>query len=304
MGENTKIEWATHTLNLWIGCEAISPACDHCYAAAYAKRVGRDFSQRTRTLSTTWSKALKYQAQAAAFFLEHGHRQRIFVNSLSDFFDNEAPQQWRQDFFELARLTPDLDYLLLTKRIGNAPRMLPEDWGNGYPNVWIGATVPNQPEADRDIPKLLRVRAAIRFLSVEPMLGPLSFVGRWVNHPNPALHENWLEALDWVIAGGESGPEARPTHPEWIRQLRDQCIAIGTPFLMKQWGEWMPVSQMSDGEQDRDEVRRRSTTVLQLDGVEEFAFPPGAMTLYRMGKAYSGRKLDGRTWDEFPKVSQ
>ncbi|HEY0684684.1 MAG TPA: phage Gp37/Gp68 family protein [Steroidobacter sp.] len=341
MAENTKIEWADHTLNWWTGCEHISPACDHCYAETWAKRAGRNFAERKLTTDATRRKALKWEANAAAFEREHGRRQRVFVNSLADVFDNKVPQEWRDSLFDMIRATPSLDYLLLTKRIGNAKRMLPADWGSGYPNVWMGSTVVTQEEADRDIPKLLALPARVRFLSIEPMLGQISLDHEWLEcerfEHSPDCNDDLCALaagendcagkvveyprIDWVIAGGESSSKARPSHPEWFRALRDQCGAAGVAFFFKQWGSWWPISQMPDGVSDiyfdpkygrpkrdnydnRPEPHPAETTVLQLDGTQEFAFPPGAITCYRVGKMISGRLLDRCEHNEFPRTTR
>lgn len=303
MSANTKIEWADHTFNPWIGCSKISPGCDHCYAelerATKALGVVWGSNQaRHRTAAGNWALPKRWNSQADAFMAQHGRRQRVFCASLADVFDNAVDPQWRADLFELIEATPNLDWLLLTKRIGNVERMVPEAtdlieygegwqsmWGQGvWPtNVWLGATIIDQAEADRDIPKLLSVPAAKRFLSMEPLLGPVSFEGLWVPHANPAMHENMLEALDWVIVGGESGPNARPMHPDWARSLRDQCEAAGVPFLFKQWGEWLP----TDAE-DQPVYRGEHRYI----GRRWHAF--------KVGKATAGRLLDGRTWDGTP----
>lgn len=251
MGANTNIEWATHTLNWWTGCEPISPACAHCYAAAWAKRAGRDFAERRLTTEANRRQAFKWEKNAPAFEAEHGHRQRIFVNSLADVFDNQVPQTWRDELFATIRDTPSLDYLLLTKRIGNAKKMLPADWGDGYPNVWLGSTVVTQEEADRDIPKLLATPAAIRFLSCEPLLGPVDITEWLWGFENPCAtcprdidcecgwntrKENKLPSIDLVICGGESGSNARPMDIRWADDLRQQCADASTAFFMKQLG--------------------------------------------------------------------
>lgn len=322
MGENSSIEWTHHTFSPWWGCAKVSPACDHCYAERWARRVWPKLklwdanSSRLAFSKDTWNNPFKWNRRAA----KTGIRERVFCASMSDVFDNhDAVTDERERLWEVIRKTPGLDWLLLTKRIGNVPRMLPKSWGDGWPNVWLGISVCNQEEADRDIPKLLALPARARFLSCEPLLGPISFVGKWIHHPDPAVHANMLERLDWIIVGGESGHDARPMHPEWARSLRDQCVAVGVPYFFKQWGEWWPISQMphgvSDsyfdpkyGQRERDPYDTRPapravrSTVLQLDGSQEFAFPPGAMTCFKVGKKAAGRLLDGRTWDEFPTV--
>lgn len=243
MSKNTNIEWCHHTFNPWIGCAAISPGCTNCYAAAWAKRCGRDFSERTRT--KTWGDPIKWNADHEMFYAEHGCRQRVFCASLADVFDNAVDPQWRVDLFELIEKTPNIDWLLLTKRIGNVMAMIEDacqciDHGEGWQsmwaqgqwpaNVWLGATIVNQEEADRDIPKLLDVPARIRFLSIEPLLSHVDLTPMFEYRADV-----WNDTgVHWVIAGGESGPGARPMHPDFARSLRDQCAAAGVPFFMKQ----------------------------------------------------------------------
>ncbi|MBN9324698.1 MAG: phage Gp37/Gp68 family protein [Delftia acidovorans] len=334
MSENSKIEWTDHTFNPWEGCQKVGPGCDHCYAenrnARFAGGQAINWgpgAPRRRTSVSNWNLPLRWNAQAEAFQAQHGRRQRVFCASLADVFDNAVSREWRDDLAALILDTADLDWLLLTKRIGNAGAMLGEMFLDGPPaNVWLGATVVNEAEADRDILKLLRIPASVRFLSMEPLLGPVSFEGLFANPSNIADGTNALEELDWVIVGGESGPGARPMHPDWALSLRDQCEAVGTAFMFKQWGEWRPISQMSEGE-DRalwrsrviakphedqsnlDDIYGRvcttESTVIHLDGsvhhfLEPNAFPLGAMTMYRVGKKAAGRQLDGRTWDETP----
>lgn len=317
MSENTKIEWADHTFNPWIGCVAISPGCVNCYAADWAKRYGRDFAARTRT--KTWGDPVKWNARHDAFHSQHGRRQRVFCASLADVFDNAVDPQWRADLFELIRATPNLDWLLLTKRIGNVDAMI--EAAGGWPaNAKLGITVVDQKEADRDIPRALKVKEkhAIRvlFLSIEPQLGPVSFEGQWVNHANPAMHENMLEALDWVIVGGESGPGARPMHPDWARSLRDQCEAAGVPFLFKQWGNWRAAAWFDGPDADSDagddfvDLDRVNHHFLAVDGRTwdtnggRYMYPPMPLghwcLMVNEGKKAAGRQLDGRTWDGFP----
>ena len=367
MAENTKIEWTDHTFNPWIGCTKVGPGCDHCYAENLMdKRMGVAVwgpgNERVRTKPANWKMPLRWNAQADAFMAQHGRRQRVFCASLADVFDNAVPVQWRRDLFDLIEATPNLDWLLLTKRIGNARSLYAEaylDSARPWPaNVWLGATIVNQPEADRDIPKLLQAPSRVLFLSMEPLLG-LVDIRRWLQ-PHCERHPGKLESdgkcevcesrgiwglpgaevlqehekapirrgLDWVIVGGESGPGARPMHPEWARSLRDQCEAAGVPFLFKQYGDWKPISQMEEAEhsalykpnviakphenQDNlNDVYGRKctvpTTVLHIDGsthgiAEPMAFGQGteAMQIFQVGKKAAGRLLDGRTWDGFP----
>ncbi len=233
MGSNSKIEWCDHTWNPWIGCTRVSPGCEHCYAERYAGRFGLAQwgagSPRRRTGRASWKLPLAWNASAA----RRGIRYRVFVESLGDFFDNEVPDALRLEVLQLLALQQHLDPIVLTKRIGNAERFFKEHPAAARvfaAQVWLGVTAVNQEEADRDIPKLLRLPARIRFVSMEPLLGPVRLGG-----PISC-------ALDWVIAGGESGPRARQMDPDWVRSLRDECARAGTPFFFKQWGNLNPLT--------------------------------------------------------------
>jgi protein gp37 len=265
MAENTRIEWADHTFNPWVGCTKVSPACDHCYAEGWAKRTGQPHlwqGDRRRTSAANWQQPLKWNRQAE----RDGCRFRVFCASLADVFDNQVPARWRHDLWHRIDQTPHLDWLLLTKRPQNVAKMLPDTatgvkpWGDGWPNVWLGTTVENQAEADRRIPHLLAVPAAVHFLSCEPLLGPVDLTTIYHDQTMTDALEGMSESnvidagdryvavnpvyrrhprIDWVIAGGESGHGARPSHPAWFRSLRDQCAAAGVPFHFKQHGAWI-----------------------------------------------------------------
>lgn len=306
MGENTKIEWAHHTFNPWVGCTKVSAACDHCYAEGWAKRTGSPelwSGERRRTGHANWQKPIVWNGKAELL----GIRYRVFCASLADVFDNQVPKEWRFDLFTLIRETPHLDWLLLTKRPQNIAKMLPLDWGDGWPNVWLGTTVENQVEGDRRIPILLRVPAAIRFLSYEPALGPLDlWSARYPLTPSTYVSAfNWGKGIHWVIAGGESGPNARPAHPDWFRGVRDDCIGGSAAFLFKQWGEWAP-GECADGPPTRTE----RTAELRADGswsfssitprVSEELHRDDEPDLYRVGKKRAGRSLDGVEHNGFP----
>jgi protein gp37 len=234
----------------------------------------------------------------------------VFHNSLSDMFDNAVPDAWRMDAFQAMADTPNLIHLVLTKRIGNVRPYTQRDGlafdliGDG--RVQLGATICNQAEADRDIPKLLAVPAARRFLSVEPLLGSVSFEGMFANTADIRDGTNMLEMLDWVIVGGESGPQARPMHPDWAWDLKNQCEAAGVPFLFKQWGEWMPESAMSY-EQRMKDMGQLECLYVKLDGsthwVDEDDHTPydaSDVRMVKVGKKAAGRLLYGRTWDGAP----
>ncbi len=321
MGTGTAIEWAHHTYNPWFGCTRISPACDHCYAAEWDKRYhgGEHWgagAPRKRTSVQTRNAPYRWARHAR----ETGERPRVFCCSLADVFDNEVPAEWRDELWQVIRDTPELDWLLLTKRIGNVRSMLPDDWGEGWPHVWLGITVVTQAEAERDIPKLLGTPAAVRWLSMEPLLGPIG-IEQFLRRGDDDLRSvdplaatlladaadsgnAWVRpALDWVVAGGESGPGARPLHPAWVRSLRDQCAEANVPFFFKQWGEWAPgecagaierterTADLFDGEWSFGLIRPS-----ELDGMHWEDEPD----VYRVGKKTAGRLLDGVTHDGFP----
>lgn len=307
MAEQSAIEWCDSTFNPWIGCTAISPACDHCYAEAMmSTRMGRvewgAGKPRSLTSEAYWRQPVRWNAKPFWECSACGWRgesldcvdcpscrapsglsparRRVFCASLSDWLDNEVPIEWFVYLLDLIHRTPNLDWLMLSKRIGNwrsrmnaaiayieaLPDWPGEDSRRGHHleplrnwladwlvlckapfNVWLGATVCNQTESDRDIPKLLTVPARVRFLSIEPMLGPIDLTDIVVRHRGgtedhfSALYDpdddeaETASYIDWVICGGESGPHARPMHPDWVRSLRDQCAAAGVPFLLKQW---------------------------------------------------------------------
>jgi protein gp37 len=179
MGENSKIEWCDHTFNPWIGCQKVSPGCDHCYAEAqnaFRKWNGGTWgphAPRKRTSDRYWKNPLKWNAEAGLFERRHDHRPRVFCASLADVFDNQVSPSLREDLFELIRECGRLDWLLLTKRPQNILKMLPADWADGYANVWLGMTAEDQPHFDQRWKHLLHVPAAIKFISYEPALGPL-----------------------------------------------------------------------------------------------------------------------------------
>jgi protein gp37 len=321
MAENSSIEWCDHTFNPFIGCTKISPGCDNCYAEHLMdkrmhKVVWGPQGDRVRTSPANWREPLRWNKGHAEFFAAHGRRQRVFCASLADVFDNAVDPAWRRDLFDLIELTPNLNWLLLTKRIGNAFEMVARarshDWLAGRNNVWLGATIVNQEEADRDIPKLLETPARVRFLSMEPLLGPvdLSVIdldGHSEIYPlkgtrgceyDDGTSAPDLPEIDWVIVGGESGSNARPMHPQWASALRDQCKAAGVPFLFKQWGQWMP------GKKDGAEVSLtfQSADATGPDQPAWFEWPDGQISA-RVGKKAAGRLLDGSTHDEFPEAT-
>jgi protein gp37 len=290
MGEHSTIEWTTHTHNRWWGCVHHSPACDHCYAEAWAHfqlppgwlivGEGREVPRRTKhgdperpeiwgpgaprifppDDSPVLSEPLRWNRKAAAL----GERHRVFVSSMCDIFErhrlaevNDMMDANRAHLFgEIVSKCSSLDFLLLTKRPHDVMRLVPSTWRANWPsNVWIGATVEDQQRAAQRLNHLVHIPAPVRFVSAEPLLGPLELAG-------------WIGQLDWVIAGGESGAGARASQIDWVRSVRDQTTSAGKAFFFKQWGPWA----QRDGEGNRLVKLRR----------KDF------------------RLLDGRTWDEFP----
>lgn len=291
MAETTKIEWVDHTFNPWIGCTRISDACDNCYAASMSHRRGwarfETGAPRKRTTADNWKKPLLWNKKAAAA----GGRRKVFGPSLGDPFDAEVSDDWRADYLKVIDATPWLDYILLTKRPQIAVKFFT---GRKVPdNLWPGVTAENQKMLELRAPIICSIEAKVHVLSAEPLLGPLratDFLG------------TGRRSLSWVIAGGESGPKARPSHPDWFRSLRDQCQAAGVPFFFKQWGEFEP--QHSNRAWKRVPAHRwvsSSGPVISRDDERAvFELDPDAALMMRRGKKNAGALLDGRAWREFP----
>lgn len=287
MAENSHISWTDHTFNPWIGCTNVGPGCDHCYAEKLATtRLGVGWGNdapRYRTKPGNWAKVRRWHNKADEFKAANGHYPRVFAASLADIFDNKVDPSWRADFWELVRTTPKLQWLIVTKRVGNVAKMLPADWGTGYLNVVLIITVVNQEEADRDIPKLIATPAAQRGLSIEPMLGPVDLF-RYIS---PQVTSTPL--VDWVITGGESKQldGARPLvdlEAAWVREVDDQCAEAGVAHHFKQWGHTIPIDQISTtpGEPGQNRItytKDKSRAVFHdtmgraLDGIEHNGFP-------------------------------
>lgn len=283
MGETTGIEWADGSWNPVIGCTKVSPACTNCYAETYAsQRLGRPElwrGERHVTSESTWGVPERMDRKAAKL----GRRLRLFVASLTDVAEDhpvwesrpwvshvrgvgDVREPWTvrdRMWFKIAMLR-NVDVLLLTKRIDRLLELVPREWLDAWPaHVWVGTTVEDQQRADERIPHLLRVPARVRFVSMEPLLGPVSLAPWLVNIRFQRHRETGEERrvteyegvvldadavtvnygstspahrkpIDWVITGGESGPKARPSHPDWFRSVRDQCARAEVPFFMKQ----------------------------------------------------------------------
>jgi protein gp37 len=281
MGANSGIEWTHHTFNPWWGCVKVSPACDHCYAETWAKRTGFDVwgkdAERRFFGDAKWAEPFRWDRAAA----KAGERHRVFCGSMCDVMEDRNGwavghlEAARQRLWSLIEATPNLDWLLLTKRPQNFRRFLPPAWlENPRPNVWLMTTVESNDFMWR-VEALLEVPAAVHGVSYEPALGPADFSPYL---PDPAirrtLNGRTLPTLNWIIAGGESGGHARPAEAEWFRSVRDQCEQGGVAFLFKQWGEFAPTSEYRDGR----------------------------IFMSRVGKKAAGRELDGRIHDGYPVI--
>lgn len=311
---STKIEWTEATWNPVTGCTKVSQGCKNCYAERLAPKV---FAGQVVEVNTTPPKHPEMKASAfrPRVFTDvrcHPERldaplhwkkpRRIFVNSMSDLFHEDVPDEFIDQVFAIMARAPQHTFQILTKRPARALAFLKDDvredyitdywradepdretWSLMLPlkNVWLGVSVEDQPTADERIPLLLQTPAAVRFLSCEPLLGPIDLqrTNRW-----PAAE--YITQIDWVIAGGESGPKARPSHPDWFRSLREQCAAASVPFFFKQWGEWGD----EDDCFDRDVIKE--TARIHHWG--------GGTYSTRVGKKAAGRLLDGRTHNEYP----
>lgn len=219
MALDTHIAWCDDSLNAWWGCTEVDPACDNCYAKTLSERFDKaKWGQgEPRMFVKSWRNTLQaIQRKARA----EGRRRRVFVESMGDLFDNQVPDEWRRDLFEAIRQVPECDFLLLTKRIGNARAMLPSDWPVGFEHCWLGISAGTQQALDRDAPKLFEIPASVRWMSAEPLLEPL-----------------WLgagPAWDWIVIGGESGRHRRNPGLPAFMALASRCEALRIPLFVKQ----------------------------------------------------------------------
>ena len=233
MSERTNIAWATSTWNPWIGCTRVGPGCDGCYAAV--SRPARVFKvawgpgqPRHRTAMSNWKEPLAWNRKAA----KTGQPWRVFCSSLADVFDNQAPAGARSDLFRLIEATPELDWLLLTKRPENIGKMIDAGgWFKGFPpNVWLGTTCEDQAAYDRRWPILAQFNLRVRFISYEPAIGPLTII-------------HHKEKPDWIICGGESGKGFRDMPPIWAEDIMEECDEHFIPFFMKQMAGLKPIPE-------------------------------------------------------------
>lgn len=319
--QNTNIQWTDHTVNFWWGCTKVSRACKHCYAESVAKVFGKRLfgtvpqwgagKPRFERLEKARAEALKIQRSAerrAKGGESEVRRPRVFVNSMSDWLDDEVPLEWLAYLLETLHLCPNVDFQLLTKRPENwrdrvtacmghldgAAHDYLRDWlkyGTAPDNLWIGTTVEDQKAANTRIPHLLKIPAEVRFLSCEPLVGAIDLRipqlrGAMDDPRFGGNFKDFNEALHWIIAGGESGGPAVPMHPDWVRSLRDQCAAAQVAFFFKQWGEWLPQAQAA-------------ALPAPARAYKGHRFDDGTLML-RVGVQDAGRMLDGVQHHAFP----
>lgn len=272
----SKIEWTDKTWNPVTGCTKISQGCKHCYAETFYERFHGKGSFRNVTchedrlrIPFAWKKP-----------------SMVFVNSMSDLFHEDVPFSFIKSVLHTIYHAPMHTFQILTKRPERMVQFFKwldnSDLSANFPNMWLGVSVEDQGAADERIPLLLQVPAAVRFLSCEPLLGPINFAKVPVG--KAGFDYTMGDTIHWVIVGGESGHGARPMHPKWARSLRDQCAAAAVPFFFKQWGEYVSVSEVAGPG-------------------KHHSFPDGA-TVRRTGKRAAGRTLDGQTHNAFPSQLQ
>lgn len=366
MGQDSKIEWTDTTWNPVVGCSKVSAGCAHCYAVGQAARIERMQPKNQAYASLTmvrdngvrdWTGEVRCLPERLDHPLRWQKPRRVFVNSMSDLFHPDVPFEFIAAVFGVMAATQRHTFQVLTKRPErmlewfhwfpehyNGPRLSGTDWDHlseklrqapetlwPLPNVWIGVSVEDQRAADERIPLLVQVPACVRFLSCEPLLGPVNIPalglvnrgGEW----QPA--EAWSEkrrmpaekAIHWVIVGGESGPNARPMNPDWARAIRDQCNSARVPFFFKQHGEWEEVAEDAATRGDQYMICRERSGKTEaryqwdlyawnyddppMKGAEAGRWSPWRdVLMHRAGKHSTGRLLDGRTWDEMPEVPQ
>jgi protein gp37 len=306
MGDKTKIEWTDATWNPVTGCTKVSQGCKNCYAERVFNRA---YWNKPVLFAGSEKGGPIYRPREFADVQCHPERleqplhwkkpRRIFVNSMSDLFHESVPDQFISGVFQNMECATQHVFQILTKRSERMQRYMTwrfQERNEGRfaysppKHIHLGVSCEDQPTADERIRWLLQTLTAVRFVSLEPLLGPINT-------------KPWITGIDWVIVGGESGPGARPMHPDWARSIRDQCVAAGVPFFFKQWGEWAPTEMKAGGDLGGD-MRRGLTTIVHAPGNPEGYFRRGDEMMSRVGKKAAGALLDGREWREFPKGSK
>ncbi|MEA3537649.1 MAG: phage Gp37/Gp68 family protein [Pseudomonadota bacterium] len=335
MADTTKIEWTDATWNPITGCTVHSAGCTNCYAMQLAGTRLRNHPSRkglTREVNGNhvWTGEVRFNEQWLLQPLQWKRPRDIFVCAHADLFHGFVPDAWIDKIFAVMAMASHHRFQVLTKRsdrmraymtrpdlradLLDAASHLTDDWkwqARGVwnaetwplPNVWLGVSVEDQKAADERIPDLLATPAAIRWLSCEPLLGPvdLNSVKRWSECNIPEYGGEGYEfisclrgGLDWIVCGGESGPNARPMHPDWARSLRDQCAAAGVPFHFKQWGEWVP------GGHPAAAALPATSLGDQMKLMAKSGQFPDGQSMFLVGKKAAGRLLDGVQHDGVP----
>lgn len=288
VSDKTGIEWTEATWNPVSGCSKVSQGCKHCYAEREWPRLAAPRARPNIYTGRAFTD-VKCHPEKLDIPLRWQKPRRIFVNSMSDLFHEDVPDEFINQVFEVMNQAHRHVFQVLTKR---PERMLEymstRKWPNAVTiygaaplNVWLGVSIEDQATADERIPLLLQTPAAVWWISAEPLIGPLmidTFLGLLPEDDDGAPYPG---RIDWLVVGGESGPQARPMHPDWARSLRDQCLECGVPFFFKQWGEWAPDAPIS----------KYADSTIKLDDGTYLRF---------VGKKRAGRELDGRTWEEYP----
>jgi protein gp37 len=337
MGRDTEIIWAIHSANFWRGCTKVSPGCANCYAERHSVRnpavlgVWGDAGTRVAASESYMRQPLAWDRAAA----KAGRRDTVFALSLGDVWEDRPDLVGpRTKLLEVIDRTPNLTWLLLSKRPGNwakclratidgsrsgPGKSLAYEWldGDEPDNVAVGISIEDQKAAADRWPRLLEIPARLRFASCEPLLGPLNLEAidggdgvhnalRGTMGVEGRVGATGLGRLDWVIVGGESGTRARPMHPDWVRSIRDQCIAAKVPFMVKQWGEWVPGEPTAQAPlwrfQNGEELDANGFPAeLTARAVDGWQYDIDGPTVWRrVGRAAAGRMLDEREWLEFP----
>ena len=294
---STKIEWTDKTWNPLTGCTIVSPGCHNCYAMRLSARLEAMGQEKYAgvTKDGRWTGKIKLIEKALAIPFKWRKPRMVFVNSMSDLFHEDVPFEFIDKVFAVMHQCHQHTFQILTKRISNAVDFADRRplYRHPLPNVLIGPSIENQRTCNERLPDAVRLAQMgwQVMLSLEPMLGPISL--------SEAV-DDWWESANvpaWVIVGGESGPGARPMHPDWPRSIRDQCVAHGVPFFFKQWGEWSPRDSY-DRALDVDPVTgvaaRRGIDTIHAPGIR------GPNSMFRAGKKKAGRLLDGCEWNEMP----
>jgi protein gp37 len=318
---DTLIDWADVVWNPITGCSKISPGCDHCYAERMAKRLaGRGGYCIDQPFKVTYHNGDKLYLPMSWKF-----PRRVFVNSMGDLFHDDVKDTWIDDVLEIIIGHPQHTFMVLTKRPARMRRFMNRLYKEGWisvtggfpvsqhepiPNLQLGVTVEGPDQMWR-VGELLATRSALRFVSAEPLLGLLDLsVAKLPSgatcHPLKVEEghyprSGWVGPLGWVIAGGETGPGARPMHPDWVRSVRDQAVAAGTPFSFKQWGEWLPTGQVNPEGKSNDPGWYVGKYSHRWEDGTGKTFPTHSI---RVGKRPAGHLLDGVEWHQFPEVAR